>query len=107
MPTPVCATAAEISAKILVPKCGACHGKASPAAGLDLVTAGAKARMLNIPARGCANQVLIAPGMAVAGHFFDKLAGAVSNCGSQMPFGAPPLSPAEIKCLKDWIVPTP
>jgi hypothetical protein len=107
VPTPACATAAEIAAKILTPKCGGCHGKASPAAGLDLVTAGVKARLLNIPARGCAGKPLIVATPTVGGHFFDKLAGAVTACGNQMPFGAPPLSPVEIKCLMDWIAPTP
>jgi hypothetical protein len=105
--TPLCATAAEISAKILTPKCGSCHGKASPAAGLDLVTAGVKARLLNVAARGCAGKVLIVAAPAVGGHFFDKLNGAVGGCGNQMPFGAPPLSATEIKCLADWIAPTP
>jgi hypothetical protein len=107
VPTPVCATAAEIASKILTPKCGACHGKSAPAAGLDLVTTGVKARLLGVAARGCAGKTLIVATPTVGGHFFDKLYGAVGGCGNQMPFGAPPLSAAEIKCLSDWIAPTP
>jgi hypothetical protein len=103
---PLCATAPEISSKILVPKCGTCHGAAMPAAGLDLVTAGAKARLLNIPSRACNSKPLIVAEPAVGGHFFDKLAGAVPGCGNQMPFGGiNPLSAAEVQCLKDWIKP--
>jgi hypothetical protein len=107
VPVPACATAAEITAKILVPKCGTCHGVNLPASGLDLVTAGAKARLLNIPSRACNAKPLIVSDPAVGGHFFDKLAGAIPGCGNQMPFGALPLSAAEVKCLKDWIKPTP
>lgn len=105
--TPACATAAEISSKILTPKCGNCHGKSSPAAGLDLVTTGVKARLLNVASRGCAGKILITATPTVGGHFFAKLAGAVAGCGNQMPFGAPPLSAEEVKCLEDWISPTP
>jgi hypothetical protein len=107
LPTPVCATATEIADKILTPKCGTCHGKNAPAAGLDLVTAGIKMRLLNVPARGCGGKQLVTATDVVGGHFFDKLIGGVANCGGQMPFGAPPLSAQEIKCLKDWIKPTP
>ena len=77
-----------------------------PAAGLDLVTAGAKARLLNIPSRACNSKPLIIAEPDVGGHFFDKLAGAVPGCGNQMPFGAiNPLNAAEVQCLKDWIKP--
>ena len=103
--TPVCATAAEIAGKILTPKCGACHGKTSPAAGLDLVTPDIKARLLNIPARGCAGKILVTTTAGVDGYFFDKLVGSVSGCGGQMPFGSGPLSVQEIDCLKGWIGP--
>ena len=92
LPTPVCATATEIADKILTPKCGTCHGKNAPAAGLDLVTAGIKTRLLNVAARGCAGKQLVTATDVVGGHFFDKLIGGVANCGGQMPFGAPPLS---------------
>jgi hypothetical protein len=107
VPTPVCATATEIAEKILTPKCATCHGRNAPAAGLDLVTTGIKARLLNVAARGCAGKTLITATDQVGGHFFDKLAGGVAGCGGQMPFGAPPLTATEIKCLKDWIKPTP
>jgi hypothetical protein len=107
VPTPLCATAAEISSKILTPRCGPCHGVNTPAQGLDLVTMGAKARLLNVASRGCGGKPLIVSDPVVGGHLFDKLAGAVPGCGNQMPFGAPPLSATEIKCLKDWIRPTP
>jgi mono/diheme cytochrome c family protein len=106
-PVPLCATADEISTKILKPVCGNCHGANMPAAGLDLFSAGAKARLLNVPSKGCAGKPLIVADPVPSGVFFDKLAGPVQGCGNQMPFGAPALGAAEIKCLKDWIKPLP
>jgi hypothetical protein len=111
-PTPVapidpCATAPEILAKILMPKCGACHGAKVPTAGLDLISPGAKLRLLNVPSRGCPGKTLVTDSPEVGGHFFDKLAGPVQGCSAQMPLGAPLLLPEEIKCLKLWIKPTP
>jgi hypothetical protein len=104
-PAAACSSPAEILAKILVPKCGTCHGKATPAAGLDLVSPGAKTRLLDVPSRACGTRVLVVAKPAVGGHFFDKLAGSVNGCGVQMPPGGPMLSPGEIQCLKDWIAP--
>jgi hypothetical protein len=102
-----CSSPAEISAKILVPKCGTCHGKTAAAAGLDLVSAGAKARLLDVPSRACGTRKLVVTTPAVGGHFFDKLAGSVTGCGVQMPPAGPWLSAVEIQCLKDWIAPPP
>jgi hypothetical protein len=103
-----CSSPQEISTKILVPRCGNCHGVMMPAAGLDLVSPGSKARLVGIPSRACAGRVFITAEGDVTGHFFDKLAGAIPGCGNQMPFGGiNPLNQAEIQCLKDWIRPTP
>ena len=105
---PACSTGPEITSKILMPKCGLCHGVREPAGQLDLVTAGAKMRLLNVPSKACNAKPLIFSEPEVGGHFFDKLAGAIPGCGNQMPFGGlNPLSAAEIKCLKDWIKPPP
>ena len=64
-----------------------------PAAGSTCVTPGYKMRLVNVPAKGCPGKTLVTAGGAVAGHFFDKLAGAIPGCGNQMPFGA--LAPLE------------
>jgi hypothetical protein len=101
--TSICAQPEAISAMILQPKCGTagCHAKIGPAAGLDLVTPGAKGRMLaaNAVAAACPNQPLAtAQGTGV---FFQKIIG--NTCGLQMPLGTPPLSALEIACLQDWI----
>jgi hypothetical protein len=106
-PVDPCATAPEILAKILMPRCGACHGAKVPTAGLDLISPGAKLRLLNVPSRGCPGKTLVTDTPEVGGHFFDKLAGPVQGCSAQMPLGAPQLLPEEIRCLKLWIKPTP
>ena len=99
-----CYAPAEVQSRILTPKCALCHGVSMPAGGLDLVTPGSKARILNAPAKGCPGKTLATP--AGTGHFFDKLGGAIAGCGSQMPFGGiAPLNAAEIQCLRDWIKP--
>jgi hypothetical protein len=105
-PAPVsCATPDEISNKILKPKCLPCHGRLMSSGFLDLETPGAKARIVGIASKSggaCAGKPL-ADG-AGTGVFFDKVVGPVpTGCGNQMPFGTPPLSPAEITCLKAWI----
>src|SRR6202008_4874917 len=70
-----CATAQEITTKILLPKCANCHSAATPTAALDLQTAGARPRLLDVPARGCSGKVLVTVGAEVGGYLFDKLAG--------------------------------
>jgi hypothetical protein len=102
-----CSTAQEISSKILVPRCATCHSRDAPAGSLDLESPGAKARLLNIPSRGCSGKILVTAGAQVTGHLFDKLAGPVTGCGNEMPFQGQPLNQAQIQCLKDWFKPTP
>jgi hypothetical protein len=94
---------------IIKPKCGLCHTPAAAVipGNLDLDSPGAKQRLLNVPARTCNGKVLVTdrgPGM-VGGHFFDKIAGMVMGCGDRMPPIGTALTPAEVKCLKDWIDP--
>jgi hypothetical protein len=97
-----CSAPAEVSRNILVPKCGFCHGANMPAQALDLVTAGAKARILNKPSVACNSKPLATA--TGEGHFFDKLIGAVPGCGGQMPFGGIAILNAEqIQCLRDWV----
>jgi hypothetical protein len=92
--------------EILKKSCGGCHGAASPAKNLDLVSAGLAARLINKPAQ-CNNQPYISStgGMDPAGLLLDKLAGPVSDCGVQMPpTGLPALSPTDVACVRAWAV---
>ncbi len=87
---------------LLATKCGACHGERNPAKALDLITAGAGARLVGVKST-CQGRPLLdpAPG-APKGHFLDKLAGPVAGCGAQMPYGTPALSGPERDCLVEW-----
>jgi len=98
-----CAQPQEISDKILKPKCLPCHGAKMPIAGLDLESVGAKARLVGVTAKGCANQILAKPDGT--GLLFDKILNMVPmGCGQPMPFGgAMMLSAVEITCLKAWV----
>ncbi len=99
-----CSNGAEITARILQPKCGACHSSATKAGSLDLITAGAKMRLVDVPSSICQGAPLVTMTPQVGGHFFVKLESAV--CGDRMPpAGLPPLNTAEIACLKAWISP--
>lgn len=92
---------------LLANRCGNCHGSRSPAKDLDLVTAGAGARLVGIKS-SCASRPLLDPpsegalGGAATGHFIDKLDGPVAGCGAQMPYGTPALTPGERDCLVEW-----
>jgi hypothetical protein len=106
--------ATEAFPKILQTKCGAlCHDPNKPAlyaANMDLFSPGAKGRLLNAAAKTCPGETLITDkGPAgIGGFLFDKIAGTVSaQCGTRMPPVGAALTPEEVKCLKDWIRPTP
>ncbi|HXI58203.1 MAG TPA: hypothetical protein VNO55_19185 [Polyangia bacterium] len=101
-----CPAGVNVLTDIFAAKCGGCHGAASPTKNLDLVSAGLGARMVNKTST-CKSQPLISgtlAGTRPTGLLFQKLAGAVTGCGVQMPAGATPLSSAEIACVNDWAV---
>jgi hypothetical protein len=101
-----CKDSTEVIARILQPRCGACHSASTMAGTLDLTSPGVAARLIDVPvaAAACRNQVLVTMTPQVGGHFFTKLERSVENCGDRMPAaGLPSLSIAEVQCLKDWL----
>jgi cytochrome c peroxidase len=101
-----CPPGTDVIKDIFTKSCGTCHGAAAPAQNLDLVSLGLGARMVNKPST-CLNRPLIdgmLEGESPTGLLFDKLSGSVTNCGVQMPAGAPALTPTEMACVKDWAV---
>lgn len=84
-------------------KCGGsiCHGPVDPAAGLDLISAGVEDRVSLAEAQQCAG-LLADPSDPTGSLLYTKVAG-VPVCGSRMPLGTPPLSEAEVACIRDWI----
>jgi hypothetical protein len=101
-----CPPGTDVLADVFSKNCGTCHGAAAPAQNLDLVSLGLAARMVNKPSL-CNNRPLIdgiLEGDSPTGLLFDKLWGSVTNCGVQMPAGAPALTPTEMACIKEWAV---
>jgi hypothetical protein len=101
-----CPPGTDVLVEVFKKNCGSCHGAAAPAQSLDLVSMGLGARMVNKPST-CSNRPLIdgmLEGENPTGLLFDKLSGSVTNCGVQMPAGAPALTPTEMACVKDWAV---
>jgi hypothetical protein len=108
-----CANPATDGFILLKEKCGAaCHNPGNPAlyaASLDLFNANAKARLVNAASKVCPGKTLVVDRPdGVTGHLFDKmLTGEKPACGDRMPPVGTGLTAAEIKCIKDWIRPTP
>lgn len=87
---------------LVIKKCGnaGCHDQATSAGGLDLKSANAPARLINIPAT-CAGKTLVtADG---GGFLFEKLQPTPSCGGAVMPLAAPPLTATEQLCLSEWV----
>lgn len=101
--TPRCAINLDVERDILANRCGysGCHGANNPSAGLDLVSPGMAARLVNVPARTCENQTRVVPDNVNAGYLIVKLHVA-PPCGDQMPVGGAPLSNQEIECVAAW-----
>lgn len=77
-----------------------CHSGAAPAAGLDLVSAGAFARMYG-KASSC-GEALISPAGAEQSLLLQKVDGT-ATCGARMPLGGDPLEDTDVACVKAWI----
>lgn len=101
-PSATCATEPEILGKVFS-QCMPCHAAAAPQLGLDLESPGVKARLLNVPAKGCIGKILANPDGT--GHLFDKITGPIpATCGMPMPYGGlAPLRADEVACLRAWI----
>lgn len=102
-----CPDGYDVEAELLAPRCGVagCHAAVSPQAGLDLLTAGARARMLGSPATSsCLGAPLVDSASPEQSVLYLKVAG--TQCGARMPSLGDPLSATEIECLRLWIAGT-
>jgi hypothetical protein len=84
--TPLTATFASISSKILAPKCVSCHGAVAPAKGVNLSTYA-----------GTTAAAVLTKGNANVSKLYTEVS---SGC---MPSAAAMLSSTEITTLRDWI----
>lgn len=93
----------DVPTRIFVPSCGdnGCHGANAPQQGLDLVSAGLKARVVGVQAKTCSG-ILADPQNAAGSLLYTKLLTRPA-CGSQMPLAREPLSDADVACVLAWI----
>ncbi len=85
----------DVEAKIFKPACGGsgCHENPGAASGLDLVSAGVKAR-LDVTST-CMSKPMKT-------YMLEKVS-MTPGCGQPMPFNADALTAAEMKCLTDYM----
>ena len=93
---------------ILAESCGTsgCHDDSSQAqAGLDLVSPGVEARVVNINAIaiGCTDRILVVAGDPNASYLIEKVENIPGICGLQMPIIGS-LDPDEVEVLREWII---
>jgi hypothetical protein len=89
---------------ILNNNCIRCHSGATPPAGLDLSNV---RNVIGAASSECAAKQRIHAGSSVTSYLIDKVMGAAQDggcfSGAQMPFGGPPLAPADIATIASWI----
>ncbi|ODV41380.1 hypothetical protein AWV79_37010 [Cupriavidus sp. UYMMa02A] len=90
---------------LLTQHCVSCHQGAAAPAGLDLLPKAAYANLAGVPSTG-SPQPRVAPADPDKSYLMHKLAGTHMDVGGQgatMPLGAPPLEPAQIALIRQWI----
>ncbi len=104
-PTPTPATLAEVQAQIFTPTCAVagCHTGSVPRGGLNLSDGQSFGNLVGVAAVGNPSAVRVVVGNPDQSYLVQKLEGAAGIVGSQMPFGADPLSPAQIGLVRSWI----
>jgi hypothetical protein len=107
-PTARCPPGLDVEASIFVARCGVsgCHEDRAAAAGLDLRSPGMRTRLADAPSNVCSGRRIVVPGSPETSVLVEKLL-ASNTCGDRMPLGAPPLTDAEIECVRAWVAATP
>ena len=98
----------DIEAELFPQKCTDgtnCHTADFEAAGLDLETPGIGDRIVSAPATaaGCMGMPMADPNDPTGSIIYNVLTDDSCSSFGQMPFGADPLSQAEIDCVEQWI----
>ncbi len=91
--------------ELLENECGGagCHASETPAAALDLVSAGVFGRLVDeVGTDNCGNALLVDSGNISGSLLLDKLS-AQPSCGAQMPLGRPALSQTEVDCIESYL----
>lgn len=87
-------------------KCATCHLTGKEAGKMQMTPAQAIASIVNVKADGAPALMRIVPGKPDESYLIMKLEGThleKGGAGATMPFGQPPLTPAEIAKVRTWI----
>ena len=105
MPPDPSASFTRVQNEIFTPSCAhvGCHGAIGTQEGLLLAQGSAYAAIVGVPSREMPALVRVAPNDPANSYLYRKVTGA-GITGERMPFGAPPLSDAQIALLRDWIL---
>lgn len=91
---------------LLQANCATCHLTGAEAGEMSLVPAKAIASLVNVDAVGAKGLKRVVPGDPDKSYLVMKLEGTQGEhggIGTQMPFGAAPLAPAQIARVRQWI----
>lgn len=102
------ATLTEIYVTILQPTCSVCHKPRGIGDFQDLSSQSSAYKALvgvkaSGPSCGSSGETRVVAGNASQSLLFQKVSEANPPCGSQMPFGGPPLSSAQMTLIEEWI----
>lgn len=105
---PVCDLYTDIQAELVAPKCGTsvCHDANAPSEGLDLVSPGAAARLVDVqsPSSSCGGSFVYVDSSAPTNSLLLDISTDPAPCSQTMPFGsATGLNAADAECLEVWI----
>jgi len=92
----------SIQANIFTPICEQCHSGAGAPFGLRLDAANSYALLVGVPSGQNSSLLRVAPGDPANSYIIRKLEGTAS-AGERMPAGLPPLPPADIDVVRQWI----
>jgi hypothetical protein len=87
---------------VFTPICTQCHVGAAAPLGFRLDESSAYAMLVNAPSVEVPSLVRVQPGNPDSSYLIQKLEGTAA-VGGQMPLGQPPLPPATIAVIRQWI----
>jgi len=102
-------TLARVQAEVFTPRCAipSCHAGAEPTGRLVLEGDGVRAALLGVSGMGVqcrgVTATRVVAGDPMASLLFLKISEDMPPCGTRMPQAAPPLEPALIALVRQWI----
>lgn len=101
-PAPLAPTFESIQQNVFTPICTECHAGAAAPLGLRLDAASSYAMLVNAPSAEVPGLLRVRPGDPGTSYLTQKLEGRAA-VGARMPLNRPPLPPATINVIRQWI----